>query len=472
MNEKKNFGKFILFLASLLLAVSVLLFTGYRVLCALETVYDDSFYAALKTKYDRLNSIDEPKIVVIGGSSVAFGIDSKLVEQETGMPAVNFGLYAAIGLKPMLDLSKKAVHSGDIIIIAPELSAQMYSDYIGYDYLLEAIEGRPDMGTALGWDYAKGFLRSLPKFLKNRNEILKNGLNIEGVYASRSFDEAGDLRFPRTENTMNGGFSKTNLPEFSSEILTDGFFEMVNAYAGECRAKGASVYFSFPPVNERSLEYANGDPEAFVRKSEERLEFGILSSLEDHWMDPGYFYDSNFHTNDAGTVYNTVLLVNDLQRVTGRMTARTVEVPEPLPIETESELREVQSDGIFTYALSEKGMVVKGLTGEGKALENLTVPDRLGGYPVVGIDAFAFENAAAVQITLPETVLWMQEGLFRNASSLRTVYLNFRSLPEVSSDLLALAPEDLKLYVPKEVYGKFVTDYFWGAFSGCLRPFE
>ena len=62
--------------------------------------------------------------------------------------------------------------------------------------------------------------------------------------------------------------------------------------------------------------------------------------------------------------------------------------------------------------------------------------------------------------------------LYEQGMNTNSVLFSRFSMAWISSDLLALAPEDLKLYVPKEVYGKFVTDYFWGAFSGCLRPLE
>ena len=74
--------------------------------------YSNTFVGALDEKYDRLNAIDGEKLVVVGGSSVAFGVDSEMIEKYTGMPVVNFGLYAALGTKLMLDLSRSAIGSG------------------------------------------------------------------------------------------------------------------------------------------------------------------------------------------------------------------------------------------------------------------------------------------------------------------------------------------------------------------------
>ena len=70
----------------------------------LPSQYSNTFVGELDEKYNRLMEIDEPKIIVVGGSSVAFGLESEIIEEYTGMPVVNFGLYAALGTKVMLDL--------------------------------------------------------------------------------------------------------------------------------------------------------------------------------------------------------------------------------------------------------------------------------------------------------------------------------------------------------------------------------
>lgn len=59
--------------------------------------YNDNYDAALVDKVDRLKSITEPKIILVGDSNVAFGINSKKIEEELGMPVVNLGLHGALG---------------------------------------------------------------------------------------------------------------------------------------------------------------------------------------------------------------------------------------------------------------------------------------------------------------------------------------------------------------------------------------
>jgi hypothetical protein len=471
MKEKKSFVNFIFFIGAVLLYLAVILYIAYGYICRMDGVYGDTYYAALKIKYDRIASVDKPKIVVIGGSSVAFGIDSKLVEQETGMPCVNFGLYAAIGMKPMLDFSKPFIKNGDIVVVAPELSSQMYSGYTGYEYLMDSMEERPDMAFSLGKEYARGFIAILPEYLAKRAKIKKNGLELSGIYRKSSFDEYGDIIYPREENVMAEGYLDTDMPDISGDILTDEFFGMINGYTEYCLSKGAEVYFGFPPVNGLSAGWSADDIKSFNEKLSERLDCTVLSSLEDHILDAGYFYDSNFHTNDPGTICNTILLINDIKRVKNDMTKVSATIPEPLEIFA-TEPSDIKSDETYIYSLSEKGILIKGLTDSGKEVKELVIPDQIDGYRVYGIGSGAFDGSKAVTLTIPQSVSYISAGILKDAGDISSITILAGSLPEVSLEMLSGAPENIEIFVRKELYGKYITDYFWGVFSDKIKALE
>ena len=110
--------------------------------------------------------------MIIGGSSVAFGIDSAEIEGATGMKVVNFGLYATLGTKLMTDLARDFIKKGDIVIFSPEIDSQTLSLYfnaesawqgIGSDLSMLAHVGHDDLGALAGglpgylaklWEYA------------------------------------------------------------------------------------------------------------------------------------------------------------------------------------------------------------------------------------------------------------------------------------------------------------------------------
>ena len=73
--------------------------------------------ASLIDKVQRLENLHEPKIVLIGDSNLAFGIDSEKIEEAFGMPVVNMGLHGGLGNAFHEEMTRLNVTEGDIYII-------------------------------------------------------------------------------------------------------------------------------------------------------------------------------------------------------------------------------------------------------------------------------------------------------------------------------------------------------------------
>ena len=438
----------------------------------LPPVYSDSYYAGLPLKYDRLKNTPSPRIIVIGGSSTAFGIDSKITEKETGEPCVNFGLYAAIGLKPMLDLSASLIRPGDTIIICPEIDSQMYSDYEGYNSLWKSCEGRSDMLFSLGASSIPGMTGALKGFLTERDNLSANAASVsdDNIYSLSSFDAYGDIIYPRPDNIMSKGYAPDSLPDIDPAIVTDGFADMINRYALMAKLKGATVYFAFCPVNSLSVsDIPDEQKKAFVDALEFKLTIPVISSLDDHIMDPGYFYDSNFHANDQGMTYNTLLLVNDLKRVRNDNTPTSISMPYPVTVSQNGAVISSGSTDTLTYDVTDTGIIITGLTSDGLKASSVTIPDTIDGSPVTSISSHTFDGSNASTITLPSSINSLSDGSFYGASVLTDVILPCGALPEVGEDLLNGASSNICIKVPAEIYNTYMTDYFWGRYESVIR---
>ena len=106
---KKNFLTWLAAALALLALPAVLLGWGFL----LPAQYGDTFMGELKYKVRYLDEAPGPRIVLVGGSGVAFGVDSALMERELpGYTVVNFGMYAALGTTVMLELSQELIRPG------------------------------------------------------------------------------------------------------------------------------------------------------------------------------------------------------------------------------------------------------------------------------------------------------------------------------------------------------------------------
>lgn len=449
-------------------AVSALIYHGQK------DAYLESYYAALPLKTERLENTDSPRVVVIGGSSVAFGIDSKLIEQELGMPCVNFGLYAAFGLKPMLDLSQKHLREGDIVVIAPEITGQMYSAYIGYDYLLQAFEAKPGELIGLGMEYYPGLLKSLPDYVKQAGKLNdQGGAPVAGVYSLQAFDSFGDIVYAREENMMAQGYSQDNLPELTDGIVTDDFLEMINDYVKAAERKGARAVFSYCPLNALSAEKTDEQKRAdFESALQAGLDCPVLAPLEDYILDEGFFYDSNYHLNDTGARYYSLRLVSNIQRLLGEMKKTQANLPHAPEFVNENQVIASGNERGILYEITLKGCVITGLDDQGRSLQKLSVPQTIAETPVVSVSTGAFSEANAEVIVLPKTITHLAGSLFKDALKLKTVELHASALPEVSDELFKNANQNVVIAVPDELYGLYITDYFWGVNASRMKPME
>ena len=90
---------------------------------------ENNYYLALNDKHKALETTPQPRIILVGGSNLAFGIDSERMEKELNVSVVNTGLAAGMGLPYMLKDVKPYLKEGDTVILVPEYS--LYFDGIG-----------------------------------------------------------------------------------------------------------------------------------------------------------------------------------------------------------------------------------------------------------------------------------------------------------------------------------------------------
>ena len=175
--------------------------------------YTETFVGELPAKRQLLAAqSDKPRLIVVGGSAAAFGVDSALLAQELpDYQPVNFGLYAALGTRVMLDLSVDQLQAGDIVIVMPEQQRQTLSDSINAETLWRAVDG--DF-TALRCLHLRDFdemLGQFPRFAGSKFCYFVQGApDPDGIYRRDSFNAAGDIASPLcAANTMPDGYDPT-----------------------------------------------------------------------------------------------------------------------------------------------------------------------------------------------------------------------------------------------------------------------
>jgi len=473
-NQIKNWIKLI----ALALAVLIPFGAVLGIAAFAKPVYGQTFLGELAPKYERLRAIDEPKVIVVGGSSVAFGLDSALLEANVGMPVVNFGLYATLGTKIMMDLSKANINEGDIIVLAPEMDAQTLSLYFNAEATLQGIESNWGMLRYIDSDNHSDLVGGLYEYVTSKIKYLRDGLlDPAGVYNRDSFNEYGDIVYERPYNTMLLGYDPTQTIDLTEELWDQEFVDYVNDYTAYCEKKGATVYFSFCPMNESAMASTTTEDTLFAFYSYlyNTLDCEVIGNVNDYIIEQDYFYDSNFHLNDSGVVLRTSLLAHDINRARGITQHIAIDIPEaPERPMTEQEI--AQADALlasyFTYVEYGNGYAVNGVSEEGKKQTTLTIPGSYEGKPVLAVEKGTFAGCEALtKIVINSNIVQLMDGAFADCPNLAKIYV-YRDSAEglgVGDAVFEGAPATVKMVLTtQESFESFVADYFWSKYSGYM----
>lgn len=467
-------------LGFLLAIPAVLLAWGF----ALPAQYGDTFLGELAAKRALLaaDTGQKPRLVLVGGSAVAFGVDSALLEQQLPQyDAVNFGLYAALGTRVMLDLSVDLLRAGDVVLVMPEQQRQALSDYLGAEALWQAADTDHSLLAALHARDLAPMLGRFPRFAGSKFRCWLQGAPTgTGIYRKASFDAAGDLcgaLYPA--NILPGGYDPTTPILFDDDLPEQAFCAALNAYTDTLAARGVAVYYHFPPMNAAAVDAA-ADPDAYADALRSRLRAELCGSPWDCILESGWFYDTNFHLNAAGKTVFTRQLIRDVKAVLGDATPTEIALP-ALPAPTAAApLAALDSadSACFTWAARTDGgdgVCLKGVTGQGAACAALTIPAMVDGQAVTQLAPGMFDGCAALRrVTVQQNITALPDGLFAGCPALQEIAL-CESDPArlaVGAALLDGAQADCTLLVPAAAYTDYCLSYAWSPYAARLTPWE
>ena len=471
---KKKLTVICIMLALLLSMPAVLLAWGL----GLPAQYGGTFMGELKYKAELLENTPGPRIVLVGGSGVAFGVDSTLMERELpGYSAVNFGMYAALGTTVMLDLSEPYIREGDIVILIPEQQAQTLSGWFDPAVMWQGLDGAFDLLALLPGDKLAQLAGAFPEFAGRKFSYAVRGEppRPQGVYRRDSFNERGDVADPLcARNEMPGGFDSNTPIRFDADMVTEEFARRVREYARAVTGNGAVLWYGFCPMNARAAEGTGSEIDAFYEALQEKLSLPLAGDPHNFILDAGWFYDTNFHPNSSGKTVYTRELIRAIKAMLGDSSPTDIALP-AMPPMAGAELWEGDNrDGdCFNYEELDGVLTVTGLTARGLGRESLTVPSAWNGLPVSAIGANAFAGAEHLrEIVIQRNIRSIGDRAFDGCDLLERIILeqDIPSACRVGQELLE--GTRARIYVPADALSAYRTDYFWSLYGAMIRSLE
>ena len=270
-----------------------------------------SFQAALLDKTERLRSIGEPKIILIGNSNLAFGVDSQRIQEALEMPVVNMGLHGGLGNAFLENMGKLGVSEGDIVVVC-------HSDYDDDGTIPDpalawiTVEMHPEFWKLIPAKAIPQMLKAYPGYLYSSAVRFltgspKNVPETGTSYSRAGFNAFGDVCV-RGEDSFVFTEGSVVVPQVGEE--TTARLNELNRYI---LSRGANLVVAGYPIGTGEFTPAEAEFDAFEAQLREALDCPVISRFADYFLPYSCFYDTVFHLNDEGVKLRTGQLIADLQ---------------------------------------------------------------------------------------------------------------------------------------------------------------
>lgn len=296
---------------SALLLLASVLFLGALLSVPNNYIRLSYFGVSTQRQIERAKTIDEPKIVFVGGSNCSCGLCSPMVSEHFNMPVCNTGVNYIFGLAAHVQLYKEFIKPGDVVVVMPE-----YQQFFGDLYL-----GNEEYLGLLSTIYPRGFknltfrqqwhlLPSVPRAFEAALEM-RNKHPIGDIYVPDALNEYGDVeRYDLRRHDQNHDWKPT---EFGESKLQKGAINVLSDFDDYCKAHHATLLV-IPPGYKAVNFDANREAIDLVWHALKENGLPVFSSPERYKLADSLHFDSEYHLTYEGTLVRTSLLIEDMER--------------------------------------------------------------------------------------------------------------------------------------------------------------
>lgn len=259
-------------------------------------------------KHHRLETLQSPKLVLIGGSNLHYGLNSPLLEEKIGLPVVNMGIQGSIGLLHFFAEVEDELESGDTLVVALE-HGQLYKvDPMGETALYSLVSVRPQnmlfLNTKqwLQWP-RKGWV-AIGENLKSAQMSLLRFASGKTFFRERTNEHGDHLGHKGKKSILKVTQEKEHWPGLSKSALT-----ILTEKAESLSRRGVCVQLTLAPIAKSALPR---EWPAAMNTIEESLTF--IGDWMRYVYDDSHFFDTTHHLLFDKRDKRTLQLAEDLSQ--------------------------------------------------------------------------------------------------------------------------------------------------------------
>jgi|SRR6185312_1133497 len=269
----------------------------------------NSYLHGFKQKDNLLKQTHSPKIILVGDSNMAFGIDSAALKREYGENVVNTGLHGGLGMDFPLNWTGRYISNGDTVLVSfaypiffgksshgdETVSALLLEEPRAWKYL-DCGSARTlfsGLGNVCG-DRILDCLHRHPHFSSNE------------IYNAQAFNEFGDV-------VSQAGKSPHQIPPTMPEKeLSADAFNRLAAFVTGAEARGAKVCIIPPPYRADMFDATRDQVREAWTEMQKRFPKEAVGEPSNFVYEASFFFDTEYHLNGSGRKMRTHQIVNVL----------------------------------------------------------------------------------------------------------------------------------------------------------------
>ena len=290
---------------------------------------ENAYLAAMLDKSELLANTLQPRVITVGGSNVAFGIDSQRLGERLGLQPVNFGLHAALGMHFPLNFVESHMRSGDTVVLSFEFAVIASSEIDGNSAYVQELLGywpaaKRWFGSNFSWKrfLDREALDLLHQWVVRGKRRLKGKPPqiIPTVYQRCNFNPLGDMVGHHGQPAKPWKFGKVViLPDSLNRALL-----RLNQFHQACLEKGVKVYYSSPPIPPGRLALFESELRGLEKVLNEQMTIPVVNAVDEMVFQPHEFFDTQYHLTQAAAARRSRILADAILLSEGRQASTPV----------------------------------------------------------------------------------------------------------------------------------------------------
>lgn len=268
---------------------------------------------------------DERTLFLVGGSSGFYGIDTKVLGEQTGIRAVNFSTHAALSLDYILDRAKSNLDSGDVVILMLEYS--YYVESGSTDLMMDFVLGADAeyFRSMSSGDQLEGLLSDsvFDLFQRIGFGMVGKGENQRSVNTSvnqemrslgnRTGHQISDSNIGQTTALL--GAPPVGVLFMGSRVSLSNAWHAIQAFADWCKSRDIQLFAAFPPLLDHPKYQSPlaDETAASIRAQYQRMGIPVLGEFRESLRPHDEFFDSVYHLNEEAKSEMTHRLMDNLK---------------------------------------------------------------------------------------------------------------------------------------------------------------